>query len=115
MEGTHIIGGGLQMFRISVMYWISSHWHSCHIPGQNSLRIHSWEPDIWTDTHIYSLADVLLWNYSNIYQTRCNITQFILSGNYSTCFGWYHHPKHVEQFIFAQVSHSITVLFTSCK
>jgi hypothetical protein len=25
--------------------------------------------------------------YSSIYQTRCNVTQFILSGNCSTCFG----------------------------
>jgi hypothetical protein len=25
-----------------------------------------------------------------IYQ---NVTQFILSGNCSTCFGWYHHPS----------------------
>jgi len=57
-----------------------------------------------------------------VYPTRCNVTQFILSGNCSTCFGWYHHttvwqipdavdtvvsapddgwwyhPKHVEQF-----------------
>jgi hypothetical protein len=31
--------------------------------------------------------------YSNIYPTRCKITQFILSGNCSTCFGWYHHPS----------------------
>ena len=30
--------------------------------------------------------------YPNIYPTRCNVTQFILSGNCSTCFGWYHHP-----------------------
>jgi len=28
-----------------------------------------------------------------IYPTRCNVTQFILSGNCSTCFGWYHHPS----------------------
>jgi hypothetical protein len=58
-----------------------------------------------------------------VYPTRCNVTQFILSGNFSTCFGWYlhsssgaqipgaigtvvcapddgwkYHPKHVEQF-----------------
>jgi len=26
--------------------------------------------------------------YTNIYPTRCNVTQFILSGNCSTCFGW---------------------------
>jgi hypothetical protein len=24
--------------------------------------------------------------------------QFIVSGNYSTYFGWYYHPKHVEKF-----------------
>ena len=36
--------------------------------------------------------------YSNIYPTRCNVTQLILSGNCSTCFGWWYHPKHVEQF-----------------
>jgi hypothetical protein len=32
-------------------------------------------------------------SYSNIYPTRCNATQFILSGNCSTCFGWYLHPS----------------------
>ena len=31
--------------------------------------------------------------YSNIYPTRCNVTQSILSGNCSTCFWWYHHPS----------------------
>ena len=30
---------------------------------------------------------------SNIYPTRYNVTQFILSGNCSTCFGWYLHPS----------------------
>jgi len=34
-----------------------------------------------------------LWTIPNIYLTRCNITQFILSGNCSACFGWYHHPS----------------------
>jgi len=32
-----------------------------------------------------------LFLYSNIYPTRCNVTQFILSGKCSTCFGWYLH------------------------
>ena len=36
-------------------------------------------------------------NYSNIYPTRCNFTQFILSGNCSTCFGWYLHPSSGAQ------------------
>ena len=31
--------------------------------------------------------------YSNIYSTRCNVTQFIISGNCSTCFGWYLRPS----------------------
>ena len=31
--------------------------------------------------------------YSNIYPTRCNFTQFILSGNCSTCFRWCLHPS----------------------
>jgi len=31
--------------------------------------------------------------YSNICPKKCNVTQFILSGNCSTCFGWYHHPS----------------------
>jgi hypothetical protein len=29
----------------------------------------------------------LIFTYSNIHPTRCNVTQFILSGNCSTCFG----------------------------
>jgi hypothetical protein len=31
--------------------------------------------------------------HSNIYPTRCNVTQFILPRNCSTYFGWYHHPS----------------------
>jgi hypothetical protein len=35
--------------------------------------------------------------YSNIYPTRCNVTQFILSGKCSTSFGWYLHPSSEAQ------------------
>jgi len=38
---------------------------------------------------------ILKW--SDIHSTRCNITQFILSGNCSTCFGWYLHPSSGAQ------------------
>jgi hypothetical protein len=34
---------------------------------------------------------------SNTHPTRCNDTQFILSGNCSTYFGWYYHPLSGEQ------------------
>jgi len=36
-------------------------------------------------------------SYSNVYPTRCNVTQFILSGNVSACFAWYHHPSSGAQ------------------
>jgi hypothetical protein len=42
--------------------------------------------------------------YSSIYPTRCNVTQFILSGNCSTCFGWYHHPTSGAQTIVSTAS-----------
>jgi hypothetical protein len=50
--------------------------------------------------------------YSNIYPTRCNVTQFILYGNISTCFGWYHHPSLGAQTTVSTVSgicHTVTV------
>ena len=49
--------------------------------------------------------------YSNIYPTRCNVTQFILSGNCSTCFGWYHHPSSGAQTTVSTtsgISHTVT-------
>jgi hypothetical protein len=44
-----------------------------------------------THIYIYYLYNTKL--YSNIYPTRCNVTQFIIPGNCSTCFGWYLHPS----------------------
>ena len=38
-------------------------------------------------------------NYYNIHiQRDAVLHSFIISGNCSTCFGWYLHLKHVEQF-----------------
>jgi len=45
--------------------------------------------------HLEFVRPLLL--YSNIYPKRCNFTQFILSGNCSTCFRWYHHPPSGAQ------------------
>jgi hypothetical protein len=50
--------------------------------------------------------------YSNIYPTRCNVTQFILSGNCSTCFGWYHHLSSGAQTAVSTASgicHTVTM------
>jgi len=52
-------------------------------------------------------------DYSNIYPTRCNFTQFILSGNCSTCFGWYHHPSSGAQTTVStacDISHTVTAI-----
>ena len=38
-----------------------------------------------------SLVYKYIFLYSDVYPTRCNVTQVILSGNCSTCFGWCHH------------------------
>jgi hypothetical protein len=39
----------------------------------------------------------VLFQYSNIYPTRCNVTQFILSEICSISFGWYLHPTSGTQ------------------
>ena len=55
----------------------------------------------------------LLNSYSNIYLTRCNVTQFILSGNCSTCFGWYFHPSSRVQTIVSTaygICHTVTAI-----
>ena len=44
-----------------------------------------------TRRYISGITQVFV-KYSNIYPTRCNVTQFIFFGNCSKCFGWYHHP-----------------------
>jgi len=52
--------------------------------------------------------------YSNLYPTRCNITQFILSGNRSTCFGWYLSPSSEAQTTVSTVSgicHTVTATY----
>jgi len=52
-------------------------------------------------------------DYSNIYPTRCNFTQFILSGNCSTCLEQYLHPSSGAQTTVSTasgISHTVTVI-----
>ena len=53
--------------------------------------------------------------YSNIYPTRCNITQFILSGNCSTCFGWYNHPLSGAQTTVSTASGICHTVTATCR
>jgi len=52
---------------------------------------------IWNVPCMAPISTKLSFIYSNIYPTRCNVTQFILSGQCSTCFGWYLHPSSGAQ------------------
>jgi hypothetical protein len=55
----------------------------------------------------------MLLRYSNIYPTRCNVTQSISSGSCSTCFGWYHHPSSRAQTTVSTASgicHTVTAI-----
>jgi hypothetical protein len=54
-------------------------------------------------------------NYFNIYPTRCNFTQLILSGNCSTCFGWYHHPSSGAQTIESTASGTCHTVTATCR
>ena len=73
-----------------------SQW--CSMPNTNS-----WHTLCWCDSKSYLFNNYIQTHvsYSNIiiyvYPTRCNVAQFILSGNWSTCFGWYHHPSSGAQ------------------
>jgi len=52
---------------------------------------------------------ILLRNISN----KMKITQFILSGNCSACFGWYHHPSSGAQTAVSTASvicHTVTAI-----
>jgi hypothetical protein len=45
-----------------------------------------------------------------VYPTRCNVTQFILSGNCSTCLGWYLQPSsgaHTTVSTASGISHTV--------
>jgi hypothetical protein len=53
--------------------------------------------------------------YSNIYPTRCNITQFILSGNCSTVCGWYHHPSSGAQTTVSTASGICHTVIVICR
>jgi hypothetical protein len=56
-------------------------------------------------------------NYSDIYPLECNVTQFILSGNCSTCFVWYLHQSSGVQTTVSTASgicHTVTVTCRYC-
>jgi len=53
--------------------------------------------------------------YIYIYPTRCNVTQFILSGNCSTCFGWYHYSSSGAQTTVSTASGICHTVTATCR
>jgi len=56
-----------------------------------------------------------MFQYSNIYPTRFNVTQFILSGNCSTCFAWYHHPSSGAHTTVSTASDICHIVTATCR
>jgi len=53
--------------------------------------------------------------YSSICLTRCNVSQFILSGNCSTWFGWHHHPSPGAQTTVSTASGICHTVTATCR
>jgi hypothetical protein len=73
---------------------------------------------LWIEEWSYRFnfhGSVLRNYYSDIYPTRCNFTQFILSGNCSTCFGWYFHPSSGAQTTVSTTSGICHIVTATCR
>jgi hypothetical protein len=82
--------------------WYNEYFYMSHIVWQTD-----WFISLTTD------IETFLDSCSNIYPTRCNVTQFILYENYSTCFAWYHHPSSGKQTAVSTASdicHTVTAI-----
>ena len=89
------------MFRTQTSERCSHPYDVAHISSfpQNGWKMlyHCRRPE---HPHLHSQAENKVankWICSNIYPTGCNVTQFILSRNRSTCSGWYLHPSSGAQ------------------
>jgi hypothetical protein len=51
----------------------------------------------------------------HIYRKRCKVTQYILFGNCSTYFGWYHHPKSRAQTTVSTASGICDTVVAICR
>jgi hypothetical protein len=58
------------------IYWISHHWHWCHIPGHNTLSIHC--PRTWN-----------LNSYSHLIQYRCTFLGFFVHVRHCIKYYWH--------------------------
>ena len=81
-----------------------------HVINLQKLKVHAVQYVVCT---LYFCKIARL--YSNIYPTRCNITQFILSGNCSTCFEWYHHTSTGAQTTASTASGIYHTVTATCR
>jgi hypothetical protein len=89
------------------------------VPTLNHTHVQVFQTQCWQLRFLERKASFqIMFFYSNIYPTRCNVTQFILSGNCSTCFGWYFHPSsgaHTTIYSICYLSHRYCYLPLSWK
>jgi len=67
--------------------------------------------NIWP--HLFNVHGFM--HRNNIYPTRFNFTQFILSGNCSTYFGWYLHPSSWAQTSVSTASGICHTVTATCR
>ena len=85
------------------------------ISGHSNCTVQWFSPEYLDIQANKRMRETALCKYSNIYPTRCNVTQFILSGNCSTCFGWYHHPSSGAQTTVSTASCQTVIATCRCS
>jgi hypothetical protein len=60
--------------------------------GYSHLKEEALDRNIWRARFGRGFGPVVRQTAKWMNPTRCNVTQFIISGNCFTCFGWYFHP-----------------------
>jgi hypothetical protein len=88
LSGVHRNGETAWMIVIPSVMTLRVEGSSFHFICNSSVRV-----NVTLNVTLTFMGPCILRIFQYIYLTRCNTTQFIVSGNCSTCFGWYHHPS----------------------
>ena len=71
-------------------------------------------PWLWLRNYLLDQNQQLRYS-CNIYKKICNVTQFILSGNCSICFGWYHYPSSGAHTTVSTASDICHTVIATCR
>jgi hypothetical protein len=93
---------------INPWWWYMKDLNTCYVIFK--YKVPHW-PCVVDLTFMGSCIVIIILIY--IYPKRCNYTQFILSGNCSKYFGWYHHPSsgaHTPVSTASGICHTVTAI-----